>query len=299
MPERQFMEGHVPDCPIPGYTLYRPADPFEEHVGPMYYRRDGQGVHCLLPTHEAHRNAGNIVHGGVLLSFADYALATAGGALDGKFALTVSLNASFLAAGRIGPTLEAEASLVRTGKTLAFARATISQEGALLMAASAVFRPIDRLRALAGGPAATPPPTEFAPAPAGYTPIERPSKFMNHIGPIFYGQRRGKRHIVQPTAAHMVNTGGLLHGGMLMSFADNAFSTEVAEASGGRIPITTGFNAEFLSAGKCGPLLETSVEMLRMTRNVAFVRGTVEQQGAALLNYNAVVMIKDRAAAKA
>ena len=285
----------MPDIPFPGYSVYDPADPFEDHCGPMYYKRGPDGAHCLLPTRPQHMNSGDIVHGGLLLSFADYALATAGGALDGKFALTVSLNASFLNAGRVGPPLEATAELVRAGKTLAFARATVLQEGVKLLAASGVFRLIERGRAMdqraglerAGVIARQAP-------PPGFKRVERNSPFLKHVGDSYHGVRDGTAIVVQPTAAHMRNSGGMLHGGMLMNFADNALSTEIALASGGMVPITTSFAGEFLAAGRDGPLLETSVELMRTTRSVAFARGTVTQAGNALLNYSAVVMLKER-----
>ena len=40
------------------------------------------------------------------------------------------------------------------------------------------------------------------------------------------------------------------------------------------------------------------MEILRTTRSTAFVRGVVEQNGAKLLNYDAVVTLKDRAKLK-
>jgi uncharacterized protein (TIGR00369 family) len=289
----------VPDHPFPGYQVYDPADPFEDHVGPMYYKRDGQGAHCLLPTRPEHLNSGSMVHGGLLMSFIDYALATAAGALDNKFALTVGLNCSFLNAGRLGPPLEARTRLLRSGRTLSFARGEVLQEGNVLLSASAVFRPVDRTRALSQRVepqrSAT---VAFEPPPPGFKLVERRSPFLKHVGDSYIGERYGKRVVVQPTAPHMVNTGGLLHGGMLMNFADNAFCTEIALATGGMAPITTAFSAEFLAAGKLGPLLITEVELLRMTRTTAFVRGMVEQEGAALLAYDAVVTLKDRAKLK-
>lgn len=286
----------MPDHPYPGYRVYEPADPYEDHVGPMYYKAEGGGAHCLLPTRPEHLNSGSMVHGGLLMSFIDYALATAAGALDGKFALTVSLNCSFLNAGRLGPPLEARTRLLRSGRTLSFAQGEVVQDGTMLLSASAVFRPIDRTRALDQratlmDPAKAPPQRP----PSDFRLVERNSPFLKHVGDSYIGERDGRRIVVQPTAPHLLNTGGLVHGGVLMNFADNAFCTEIALATGGMAPITTAFSAEFLSAGKLGPLLSSAVEMLRTTRTTAFVRGVVEQDGAKLLNYDAVVTLKDRA----
>jgi len=50
------------------YSVFVPPDPFEDHVGPFYYRitgdaRQAGSVHCVLPTEARH---GNYV-GGVLV----------------------------------------------------------------------------------------------------------------------------------------------------------------------------------------------------------------------------------------
>jgi uncharacterized protein (TIGR00369 family) len=289
----------VPDIPFPGYQIYDPIDPFEDHIGPMYYKRDGHGAHCLLPTRPEHLNSGAMVHGGLLMSFADYALATAAGALDDKFALTISLNCSFLNAGRLGPPLEARTRRVRSGKTVSFARGEILQEGNILLSATAVFRLIDRDRALSQRiEPATSAGVKLEAPPPDFKLVERNSPFLKHVGDSYVGERNGRRVVVQPTAPHMLNAGGPMHGGVLMNFADNAFCTEIGIATGGLAPITTSFSAEFLAAGKVGPLLSSAVELLRTTRTTAFVRGAVEQEGATLLLYDAVVTLKDRARLK-
>ena len=99
------------------YSVFVPPDPFEDHVGPFYFRiagdaRQAGSVHCVLPTHARHGNYAGGVHGGTTLAFADYALClVAGRAADGgtnsSFAMTVSIAVEFLDAGRIGPPLEA------------------------------------------------------------------------------------------------------------------------------------------------------------------------------------------------
>ena len=61
------------------YSMFVPPDPFEDHVGPFYFRISGDArqagsVHCVLPTHPRHGNYAGGVHGGATLAFADYAL---------------------------------------------------------------------------------------------------------------------------------------------------------------------------------------------------------------------------------
>ena len=50
------------------YSVFTPPDPFEDHVGPFYFRIDGDAskpgsVHCVLPTEARHGNYRGGVHG--------------------------------------------------------------------------------------------------------------------------------------------------------------------------------------------------------------------------------------------
>ena len=284
----------MPQAPFPGYALYDPPDPFEDHVGPFWFRKDNGVAHCRMAPDQRHLNSGGMVHGGLLMSFADYALATAAGATEGKFALTAALTCQFLSAGRPGAPIEAQAEEVRAGKTLSFVRGTVCQNGTALLACTGTFRPIERAKALARRiePAALDPAAREAP-PAGFRLVERDSPFLKFVGDSFVGERDGGRVVVQPTAPHMLNTGGLMHGGMLMNFADNALCTEIDLATG-KAPITTTFTAEFLASGRFGPLLESKVELLKVGKRNAFVRGLVTQSGVSLLSYSAMITLMDR-----
>src|ERR1700730_12141446 len=92
------------------YSVFVPSDPFEDHTGPFYFRIEGDArqagsVHCLLPTVPRQANYAGSVHGGAILTFADYALClVAGRAADGgtnsAFAVTVSIAVEVLCAGR-------------------------------------------------------------------------------------------------------------------------------------------------------------------------------------------------------
>ena len=57
-----------------GWTIWS-GDPFELHAGP-YYMRDGADGRpmCAFRAEAKHMNAGGFMHGGALMTFADYAL---------------------------------------------------------------------------------------------------------------------------------------------------------------------------------------------------------------------------------
>lgn len=291
------------------YTLYDPSDPFEDYVGPIYYRRQDDGVHCVLPTEARHTNAGGVLHGGVLLTFADYALCSAashaasGGQMPGSFSMTLSLTVQFLAAGSIGPIIESMGRATQVTGRLAFVRGSVMQQGRRLATYSGVCRHVARDKAMArrsdsglaplpGGTRPAGPPADV-PMPVGYAPVLRPSPFTTLLGPMFYRQDGASVHALQPTFAHMQNSGASLHGGMLMTFADNALCTSIA-ANTGKVPYTTMFTAEFLAGSRIGAPLESTVDLARATALVAFATGVVTQGGSSLLSYSATVALRDR-----
>ncbi len=293
---------------LSGYTLYDPSDPFEDYVGPIGYRRQEDGVHCLMPTQVRHANGGGALHGGVLLTFADYALCTAasfaasGGQMPGSFAMTLSLTVQFLAGGRIGPAIESmgEATLV-TGR-LAFVRGSVTQDGCRLATYSGVCRHVARDKAMErrndnglavvpGGTRPAGPPADV-PVLAGYAAIPRPSPFTDQLGPVFYRQTGAQVHVLQPTFPYMLNSGASFHGGMLMTFADNALCTAIT-ANTGNAPSTATFSAEFLAGSSIGAPLESTVGLARATRSLGFTTGLVTQAGKNLLSYSAAVALED------
>jgi uncharacterized protein (TIGR00369 family) len=289
------------------YSVFSPPDPFEEHVGPFYFRISGDArkagdVHCVLPTHARHGNYAGGIHGGTTLAFADYALClVAGRAADGgantSFAMTVSIAVEFLDAGRIGPPLEASGEPLQVTGRLAFARGSITQEGRTVALWSGVCRHVARAKVMGRKEASSPSAaTSAAPqsVPAGFELLANASLYSRHIGPSYLRKETDGASLVQPTAPHMCNTGGVLHGGYMMSFADSAV-TRAAGLVTGMAPSTVAFAAEFLAAGTATTPLTTRVEVPRHGKSLAFMRGLLEQDGRKLLSYSATIKLRARA----
>lgn len=287
------------------YSTFVPSDPFEDHAGPFYFRIEGDtrakdSVHCVLPTEPRHANYSGSVHGGAILTFADYALClVAGRAADGgsnsSFAMTVSIAVEFLNAGRIGPPLEARGEPLQVTGRLAFARGSIVQEGRPIALWSGVCRHVGRDKAMARKEASKPM-LANAPAqavPADFELLANASVYSRHIGPSYARKEADGATLVQPTLPHMCNSGGVLHGGYMMSFADSAV-TRAAGLVTGLAPSTVSFAAEFLAAGDALSPLETRVEVPRHGKTLAFLRGLLEQNGKPLLSYSATILLRQR-----
>jgi uncharacterized protein (TIGR00369 family) len=288
------------------YSMFVPPDPFEDHVGPFYFRitgdaRQADSVHCVLPTHLRHGNYAGGVHGGATLAFADYALClVAGRAADGgtnsSFAMTVSIAVEFLDAGRIGPPLEARGEPLQVTGRLAFARGSVTQEGRAIALWSGVCRHVARTKAMARKEVSSPPAASSAAAqtvPADFELLANASVYSRHIGPSYARKEKDGASLIQPTLPHMCNSGGVLHGGYMMSFADSAV-TRAAGLVSGMAPSTVAFAAEFLAAGDSTAPLTTRVEVPRHGKSLAFLRGLLEQDGRKLLSYSATIKLKPR-----
>ena len=181
-----------------------------------------------------------------------------------------------------------------TGR-LAFARGSLTQEGKTIALWSGVCRHVARAKAMARK-------DENAPrhlaatdqtVPAGFELFATASAYSRHIGPIYLKPESEGTAVVQPTLPRMCNSGGALHGGYLMSFADSAITRAAALATG-MAPSTVSFAAEFLSAGDATAPLTTQVEIPRRGKSIAFLRGLVEQNGRGLLSYSATMMLRPR-----
>ena len=285
------------------YSVFVPPDPFEDHVGPFYYRitgdaRQAGSVHCVLPTEQRHGNYAGGVHGGATLTFADYALClVAGRAADGGtntvFAVTVSIAVEFLDAGRVGLPLEASGEPLQVTGRLAFARGSITQQGRTIALWSGVCRHVPRAKAMErkDARASTAPTLVAQSVPAGFELLSNASVYSRHIGPSYARKEADGASLVQPTLPHMCNSGGVLHGGYMMSFADSAV-TRAAGLTTGMAPSTVAFAAEFLSAGTSTTPIATRVEVPRHGKSLAFVRGLLEQDGRKLLSYSATIKLR-------
>ena len=126
-----------------------------------------------------------------------------------------------------------------------------------------------------------------APLPAGWK-IMPAEDYPALIGP-FLARREGDgwRYAFVAEQRHL-NKGGVVHGGMLMSFADDALGATVWEAVG-RKPVTTvQLNTQFISPARLGELVEARAEVLRRTRTVVFIRGVLEAGGRTVVHADGV-----------
>lgn len=122
------------------------SDPFELHAGPFYSRADADGqMVCAFRAERKHMNGGGFMHGGCLMTFADYSIFAIGGdAIAGSGSVTASMNCEFIDGGREGEMIEARGEVVRNGGSLVFVRGQITTGTRTLLTFSAIIKKVRR-----------------------------------------------------------------------------------------------------------------------------------------------------------
>ena len=133
---------------LEGYTEWKGFDAFEDYVGPFYYRQEEDGeVRCAFVVAGKHVNGQNALHGGMLITFADYALFLfARKALGNQRAVTVSFSSDFTAKVGEGEFVEATGEVVHETGGLLFLRGKVFREDTVLLSFSAVLKKLRQMR---------------------------------------------------------------------------------------------------------------------------------------------------------
>jgi uncharacterized protein (TIGR00369 family) len=119
------------------------------------------------------------------------------------------------------------------------------------------------------------PSTAAAAQPTGWELLEDRG-FIDHVGPLYFRRRqdgfRAFGFAAQPKHANLI---GVVHGGMLMTLADRALGVAAWDAAGGAPCVTVQFDMQFLSAVKMDEFVELDPEVIRATRSLVFLRGSL------------------------
>jgi uncharacterized protein (TIGR00369 family) len=150
------MPGTVKDptvFPVPaGYALEPLRSGFSQTVGPWYRLQDAQFVQFAFRADERHINSLGIVHGGMMMSFADTLLGQTHRKVSGRPAVTTRMTVDFIDAARFGDLVEGRGEVTRETRNLVFVRAQVWTSRRTLLTASGVFAFVrDREKKESGG----------------------------------------------------------------------------------------------------------------------------------------------------
>ena len=126
------------------WQMYDLHGTFDQVVGPFYFRPDPDGgMRCAFRAEPKHMNAGHRMHGGCLMTFADFALfAIATRELEGSHAVTLTLSGDFLDPAHVGQLMEARGEVTRAGGKTIFVRGVITGDGKPVFAFNGIIRKI-------------------------------------------------------------------------------------------------------------------------------------------------------------
>ncbi len=125
-----------------GWFMYQGLDPFEDLAGPFYMREEGDGTRrSAFRVEKKHLNGGGAIHGGCLMTFADFALFAIGHeALKDVGSVTATLNGEFVGPAGLGDLVECTGEVVKAGRSMVFIRGLITCAGEPLLNFSGVVK---------------------------------------------------------------------------------------------------------------------------------------------------------------
>lgn len=112
--------------------------------------------------------------------------------------------------------------------------------------------------------------TETAdPASEGWAPIAD-AGFIDHVGPLHL-RARDWAYAFRAAGKH-ANLIGVVHGGMLMSFADRALGETAMRAADGANCVTIQLEMKFIDSGRIGDWITCHPQVVKRTGSLVFMR---------------------------
>jgi uncharacterized protein (TIGR00369 family) len=129
-----------PSIAIPaGFVAIPPMSGFGRAMGPWYEKRDGERTILGFRAEERHINRLGIIHGGMMMAFADVLLSEVQRRVTGRPSVTMRMAVDFVSPARLGDWIEGDGEVSRATRNLVFVRARIWRAKHTLMTASGVF----------------------------------------------------------------------------------------------------------------------------------------------------------------
>ena len=129
-----------------GFSPHVRKSPLTDPWEPLYARKDSDRTVIGLVVAAAHTNSRGFLHGGLIAALADNAMGLSCGvvlARDGIAAnglVTISLTVDYVGRAEIGQWLVFDTAFIRPGRTICFAEAEVTADGAPVARARATFR---------------------------------------------------------------------------------------------------------------------------------------------------------------
>jgi uncharacterized protein (TIGR00369 family) len=110
----------------------------------------------------------------------------------------------------------------------------------------------------------------FDPAGEGWEVVQN-TAFGDLVGPIWMREEGEHLRFGFVVAPKHLNRAGNLHGGMLMTLADQSMAIAARKATGAKRHATIELNTQFVGGVRLGEFVESRPEVVRATRSVVFM----------------------------
>lgn len=263
-----------------GFEAFGHSGNFADAIGPFFIRQKPDGGYRYgFRTGAQHANPNG---------FADHITGRAIVDTLGRPCATLKFKVEYLSPGPLDALIEGEVELTRVTRTMAFVRVRLFAGSRIVLTADGCGK------LFAGLAPGQPPQPSSAPAdivpppPGGFRPFPDQGGFPGLWGPVYYHRRDDGsfRYGFQARAMHD-NSNGIVHGGVLYTFADDI----IARAASGiskRYATTVTMNVEYLSAGPLGAWIEGATEVTHMDDGFAFIRARVFCGGRTILTADGI-----------
>lgn len=130
-----------PFDPARGGWINQKAGAYMNLIGPIWVRSNGETPEYGLLADERHANHRGIVHGGVVMGFADYALGMLAAHETGTYdQVTIQIDVQFIAAGVLGKFITANTTMTRRTRSLFFCRGDILCDDEVIATATGIWK---------------------------------------------------------------------------------------------------------------------------------------------------------------
>lgn len=140
---------------------------------------------------------------------------------------------------------------------------------------------------------ATPQSRRFDPAAHGWEEIVNHTAFGDLVGPIWRREDADRLAFGFVVAPKHLNRAGNLHGGMLMTVADQSMAMTARRATGGKPHATIELNIQFVGGVKLGEFVESYPEVVRATRSLVFMQAKMLVGSRVVVTTNGIWKILD------
>jgi acyl-coenzyme A thioesterase PaaI-like protein len=105
--------------------------------------------------------------------------------------------------------------------------------------------------------------------------------YMGHNGGFQFRQISDSEYEYKATIQDFhLNSGGITHGGFIMTLMDSGLGTSVYQSLGGEKKISTiSLDVKFVAPSHEGDILFGSAKIIKKTRSMVFVRGELQVEG--------------------